>query len=208
MKEIPKIYDPKIVEEKIYKLWNEKGCFGAEAPSKKKPFSIVIPPPNVTGSLHMGHALNNSLQDALIRYKRMQGSNALWIPGVDHAGIATQNVVERDLKKEGKTKEDIGREAFLKRTWEWKEKYGGRIVEQLKVLGSSLDWTRERFTMDPGLSRAVRKAFVTLFKEGLIYRGKRIINWCPRCQTALSDIEAEHVETKGKLWYIKYPIED
>jgi valyl-tRNA synthetase len=202
--ELSKIYEPKAVEEKWYKIWEENGYFKPDPKASGKPFTIVIPPPNVTGSLHMGHALNNSIQDLLVRYKRMNGFKALWIPGTDHAGIATQNVVERELKKEGKTKEDLGREKFIERVWEWKNEYGGRITSQLRRLGASCDWSRERFTMDEGLSRAVRRHFVQLYKEGLIYRGKRIINWCPRCRTALSDIEVEHEAKKGSLWYIKY----
>ncbi|HTY13770.1 MAG TPA: valine--tRNA ligase [Candidatus Omnitrophota bacterium] len=201
--ELAKAYDPSNVEQKWYKFWEENGLFKPD-PEAKVPFSIVIPPPNITGSLHMGHALNNSIQDLLIRFKRMQGFRALWVPGTDHAGIATQNVVERELKKEGIRKEDLGREKFVERVWEWKKEYGGRITMQLRRLGSSCDWSRERFTMDEGLSRAVRRHFVQLYDEGLIYRGKRIINWCPRCQTALSDIEVEHETTKGHLWHIKY----
>ena len=203
--ELAKVYNPTEVEVSAYKSWESKGFF---SPGKDgEAFTIVIPPPNVTGSLHMGHALDNSLQDILIRFRRMQGRRVLWLPGTDHAGIATQNVVERELKKEGRTKDDLGREKFLERTWEWKKLYGGRITQQLRRLGASLDWSRERFTMDEGLSHAVRRAFVTLFKEGLIYRGKRIINWCPRCMTALSDIESEHKTGKGNLWHIKYPID-
>ena len=205
---IDKVYDPKQVERKWYSFWMEKGYFTAQAVSKKPPFSMVIPPPNVTGVLHMGHALNNTLQDIMTRYKRMAGFNALWVPGTDHAGIATQNVVERELAKEGLSADQLGREAFIKRVWEWKEKSGGGIIEQLKRLGASCDWTRERFTMDSGLSRAVREVFVRLFEEGLIYRGDYIINWCPRCKTALSDVEVEHEETKGHLYYIKYPFAD
>jgi valyl-tRNA synthetase len=203
---IDKVYDPKQVEQKWYRLWMEKGYFTAEGVSAKPPFSIVIPPPNVTGVLHMGHALNNTLQDVVVRFKRMSGFNTLWLPGTDHAGIATQNVVERDLAKEGASAESIGRDEFIKRVWEWKEKSGGLIIEQLMRLGASCDWSRQRFTMDEGLSRAVREVFVRLYEEGLIYRGNYIINWCPRCKTALSDVEVEHEETKGHLYYIKYPI--
>jgi valyl-tRNA synthetase len=203
---IDKVYDPQQVEQKWYTFWAEKGYFEGESPSAKPSFSIVIPPPNVTGVLHMGHALNNTLQDVIVRYKRMSGFNTLWLPGTDHAGIATQNVVERELAKEGLRPENIGRAAFIKRVWEWKEKSGGTIIEQLKRLGSSCDWSRERFTMDEGLSRAVREVFVRLFDEGLIYRGNYIINWCPRCKTALSDVEVEHEETKGHLYYLKYPL--
>ncbi len=203
---IDKVYDPRQVEQKWYRVWMEKGYFTAESTSGKPPFSIVIPPPNVTGVLHMGHALNNTLQDIVVRFKRMSGFNTLWLPGTDHAGIATQNVVEREIAKEGLSAEGIGREEFIKRVWEWKEKSGGVIIEQLKRLGASCDWTRERFTMDEGLSRAVREVFVRLHEEGLIYRGNYIINWCPRCKTALSDVEVEHEETKGHLYYIKYPL--
>ena len=203
---IDKVYDPKQVEQKWYDSWMKKGYFRAESVSSKPPFSIVIPPPNVTGVLHMGHALNNTLQDIIVRYKRMAGFNTLWLPGTDHAGIATQNVVERELAKEGLRPDDIGRAAFIERVWKWKQKSGGFIIEQLKRLGSSCDWTRERFTMDEGLTRAVREVFVRLFEEGLIYRGDYIINWCPRCKTALSDVEVEHEETKGHLYYIRYPL--
>jgi len=203
--EIEKVYDPLKAEKGRYSFWEKSGFFSPTGSGDA--FTIVIPPPNVTGSLHMGHALDNSLQDILVRFNRMKGARSLWVPGTDHAGIATQNVVEKDLKKEGKTKDDLGREKFLERTWEWKKLYGGRITSQLRRLGASLDWSRERFTMDEGLSKAVRKAFVALYMEGLIYRGKRIINWCPRCMTALSDIESEHKAGKGSLWHIKYPID-
>ncbi len=205
--DIPKVYDPKDVEEKWYQFWLEKGYFHADVDSPKRPFSIVIPPPNVTGSLHMGHALNNTLQDILVRWRRMQGYNCLWLPGTDHAGIATQNVVERELAKEGLSRQQLGREEFIKRVWQWKERYGGVIIHQLKRLGASCDWQRERFTMDEGLSRAVREVFVRLYEEGLIYRGNYIINWCPRCQTALSDLEVEHREEEGHLYYLRYPLE-
>jgi valyl-tRNA synthetase len=205
---IDKVYEPQQVEQKWYAFWTEKGYFRAESVSSKPPFCIVIPPPNVTGVLHMGHALNNTLQDITVRFKRMAGFNALWLPGTDHAGIATQNVVERELAKEKLRPHDIGRSAFIEKVWEWKEESGGTIIEQLKRLGSSCDWSRERFTMDAGLSRAVREVFVRLFEEGLIYRGDYIINWCPRCKTALSDVEVEHEETKGHLYYIKYPLAD
>jgi len=208
MQEIPKTYNPSEIETKWYKFWEESGYFkpgsSAKGQGASKSFTIVIPPPNITGSLHMGHALNNSIQDVMIRYKRMCGFNTLWVPGTDHAGIATQNVVERELKKQGKRKEDLGREKFLEKVWQWKKEYGGKITQQLRRLGSSCDWSRERFTMDEGLSKAVTRHFVQLYKEGLIYRGKRIINWCPRCQTALSDIEVEHEAKKGSLWHIKY----
>ncbi len=201
-----KVYDPKIIEKKWYTHWIEKGYFTAGSDPEAPSFSMVIPPPNVTGSLHMGHALNNTLQDIVTRFYRMSGFNTLWLPGMDHAGIATQNVVERELAREGLHRDALGREKFIERVWQWKEKSGGTIIEQLKRLGSSCDWTRERFTMDEGLSRAVREVFVRLYKEGLIYRDNYIINWCPRCKTALSDLEAEHEETKGFLYYIHYPL--
>ncbi len=205
---LPKAYDFREVENKWYRFWEEEGFFRADVSSNKPPFSIVIPPPNVTGQLHMGHALNNTLQDILCRYKRLKGYEVLWIPGTDHAGIATQNVVERELAREGKTRHDLGREAFIERVWEWKKKYGNIIINQLKRLGASCDWSRQRFTMDEGLSRAVRLVFVRLYREGLIYRGKRMINWCPRCHTALANIEVEGEEKEGAFYYIKYPLED
>ena len=203
-----KSYDPSKVEEKWYKIWEEKGYFEPTYDENKPKFSIVIPPPNVTGVLHIGHALNNTLQDVLVRYKRMDGYDVLWVPGTDHAGIATQNVVEREIAKEGLTRHDLGREKFLERVWQWKERYGNRIIEQLKKLGASCSWSYQRFTMDEGLSRAVKEVFVRLWEEGLIYRGDYIINWCPRCQTALADLEVEFEEVPGKLWYLKYPLED
>lgn len=203
-----KVYEPQQVEDKWYRFWEEQNLFRADEYSSKPPFSIVIPPPNVTGSLHMGHALNNTLQDILARYKRMDGYNVLWLPGTDHAGIATQNVVEKQLAEEGTDRHKLGREAFIERVWKWKQEYGGQIIKQLKKLGSSCDWSRERFTMDEGLSLAVREVFVRLFREGLIYRGDYIINWCPRCQTALSDLEVEHEQEQGNLYYIKYPLDD
>ncbi len=206
--ELASSYEPKDVEEKWYRIWEEEGFFHANENDDKEAFSIVIPPPNVTGYLHMGHALNNTLQDIIIRWQRMKGKSALWMPGMDHAGIATQNVVERLLAEEGKTKDDLGREEFVKRVWEWKEHSGGQIEGQLRRLGASLDWKRERFTLDEGLSKAVRKVFVSLHEEGLIYQGYRIINWCPRCETALSDIETEYQDLKGHLYHIKYPIVD
>jgi len=199
-------YDPKKVEEKIYKFWLENRYFSSSLNLRKKSFCIVIPPPNVTGILHMGHALNNTLQDILIRFKRMQGFEVLWMPGTDHAGIATQNVVERELAKKGLRKEDIGREEFLKLLWEWKEKYGNTIIEQLKKLGASCDWERLRFTMDKEYSQAVKEAFLRLYKKGLIYRGEYIINWCPRCKTALSDEESPYKEIDGWLYYLRYPV--
>jgi valyl-tRNA synthetase len=205
-RELPKAYDPKSVEEKWYDFWLEKKYFHAEENTGGSPFSIVIPPPNVTGSLHIGHALNSTLQDILIRWMRMSGRNTLWVPGTDHAGIATQNVVERQLTKEHIDRHQLGREKFIEKVWEWKKEYGNRIISQLKRLGASSDWDRERFTMDEGLSKAVREVFVTLYEEGLIYRGERLINWCPRCHTALSDIEVEHEDEKGKLYHIAYPL--
>ena len=205
-KELPKAYDPKSVEEKWYAFWTDKNYFHADENAPGAPFSIVIPPPNVTGSLHIGHALNSTLQDILVRWMRMSGRNTLWVPGTDHAGIATQNVVERQLTKEHIDRHQLGREKFIEKVWEWKKEYGNRIIGQLKRLGASCDWDRERFTMDEGLSKAVREVFVTLYEEGLIYRGERLINWCPRCHTALSDIEVEHEDEKGKLYHIAYPL--
>ncbi|HEY8487098.1 MAG TPA: valine--tRNA ligase [Limnochordales bacterium] len=204
---LPTAYDPRAVEERWYRFWEEKGLFRGDPDPSRPAFCVVIPPPNVTGSLHMGHALNNTLQDILVRMRRMQGYSTLWLPGTDHAGIATQVVVENELAREGKTRHQLGREKFLERVWQWKEKYGGLITRQLRRLGASCDWSRERFTMDPGCSRAVREVFVRLFERGLIYRGHYIINWCPRCQTALSDLEVEHQETEGRLWYLRYPLE-
>ncbi len=203
-----KVYDPHAIENKWYELWIEKGYFTAQSSSTAPAFSMVIPPPNVTGSLHMGHALNNTLQDIVTRFHRMSGFNSLWLPGMDHAGIATQNVVERELAKEGLHRDEVGRDKFIERVWEWKAQSGGTIIEQLKRLGCSCDWSRERFTMDEGLSRAVKEVFVRLYNEGLIYRDNYIINWCPRCKTALSDLEAEHEDTKGFLYYIHYPLAD
>jgi len=205
---LEKSYSPHRVEEKWYRYWMEHHCFRADENSVQKAYSIVIPPPNVTGVLHIGHALNNTLQDILIRLKRMQGYNALWMPGTDHAGIATQNVVERELMKEGLDRHALGREKFIERVWAWKERSGGTIIDQLKKLGASCDWSRERFTMDEGLSEAVKEVFVRLYREGLIYRSHYIINWCPRCQTALSDLEVEHQEISGKLYHLKYPFKE
>ena len=206
-RELPKVYEPQLVEEKIYRMWEEGGYFHTKAEEGKKPFTIVMPPPNVTGQLHMGHAMDATLQDTLIRFKRMQGYAALWVPGTDHAGIATQIKVEEELrKKEGLSRHDLGREKFLERVWDWKHKYGNRIVEQQKKLGSSCDWQRARFTMDEGCSKAVREVFVSLYEKGLIYKGSRIVNWCPHCVTALSDAEVEYVDKPGKLWHLKYPI--
>ncbi len=205
---LPKVYNPREAEAKWYKYWEEKGYFHAKIEPGKKPFTIVIPPPNVTGSLHMGHALNDTLQDIVIRKHRMQGDDTLWLPGTDHAGIATQNVVERQLAQEGLTRQDVGRKEFIRRTWEWKEQYGNRIINQLKRLGASCDWSRERFTMDEGYSKAVRRDFVQLYNEGLIYKGSYIVNWCPRCFTALADIEVEYSEEEGNLYYVKYMVKD
>ena len=209
MKELPKVYEPQQVEGRIYRMWMDHDCFKATPDPDKKPFSIVMPPPNVTGQLHMGHAMDSTLQDILTRFKRMQGYSALWLPGTDHAGIATQIKVEEELRtKEGLTRYDLGREKFLQRVWEWKEKYGNRIVEQQKKMGASCDWSRSRFTMDEGCSRAVRETFCELYDKGLIYKGSRIINWCPHCLTALSDAEVEYVDKPGHLWYIRYPLAD
>ena len=209
MKELPKVYEPQQVEGRIYQMWMDHDCFKAEPDPDKKPFSIVMPPPNVTGQLHMGHAMDSTLQDILTRFKRMQGYSALWLPGTDHAGIATQIKVEEELRtKEGLTRYDLGREKFLQRVWEWKEKYGNRIVEQQKKMGASCDWSRSRFTMDEGCSKAVRETFCELYDKGLIYKGSRIINWCPHCLTALSDAEVEYVDKPGHLWYIRYPLSD
>ncbi|AEM73516.1 valine--tRNA ligase [Caldicellulosiruptor acetigenus] len=203
-----KVYNPKEVEDRLYKMWLEKKYFHAKIDYSKKPFTIVIPPPNITGQLHMGHALNNTIQDILIRFKRMQGYCTLWLPGTDHASIATEAKIVEKMKEEGLTKEMIGREKFLERAWEWKRVYGGRIIEQLKKLGASCDWDRERFTMDEGLSNAVKEVFVRLYEKGLIYKGERMINWCPTCHTTISDAEVEYEEKKGKLYYIKYPAKD
>ena len=205
---IPKVYDPKTFEKKWYAYWEKNRLFHAEVEPQKTPYSIVIPPPNVTGQLHMGHAMDNTLQDILIRWRRMQGYNTLWMPGCDHAGIATQAKVEEALREEGLTRYDLGREKFLERVWVWKEKFGNRIMSQLRSLGSSCDWERERFTMDEGCSRAVREVFVSLYEEGLIYQGTRITNWCPRCHTALSDIEVEHETEVGHLWHLRYRFAD
>ncbi|MBD9097567.1 MAG: valine--tRNA ligase, partial [Ruminococcaceae bacterium] len=208
MKELDKLYDPQKVEDRLYDFWQKKHYFHATADSKKKPYTIVIPPPNITGQLHMGHALDNTLQDILVRYKRMQGYAVLWLPGTDHASIATEAKIVEAMRKEGITKEQIGREAFLERAWAWKEKYGGRIIEQLKKMGSSCDWERERFTLDKGCSKAVNEVFVNLYNKGLIYRGERIINWCPHCKTSISDAEVEYAEQDGFFWHIKYPLAD
>lgn len=205
---LAKGYNPKQVEERLYNEWVENGYFTPQIDSDKEPFTIVIPPPNITGQLHMGHALDNAMQDILIRWKRMQGYSTLWLPGTDHASIATEAKIVEALKREGKTKYELGREKFLEKAWEWKDEYGGRILNQLKKLGSSCDWTRERFTMDEGCSKAVTEVFVKLYKKGLLYRGERIINWCPNCETSISDIETIHEDAKGYFWYINYPVKD
>ena len=208
-KNLEKKYDPKQFEDRLYKQWDNEGNFGAKPNPDKEPFTIVLPPPNITGQLHMGHALDQTIQDILIRFKRMQGFEALWLPGTDHASIATEvKVVEKIMKEEGKSKDEIGRDEFLKRAWEWKAEYGDRIVEQMKKLGSSCDWTRERFTMDDGCNKAVTEVFVKLYEEGHIYRGNRLINWCPDCKTSLSDAEVEHEEHQGNFWYVRYPMKD
>src|SRR5664280_3894109 len=209
MSEIPKAYEPQSVEDKWYDFWLKQGCFTADPKSAKPAYSIVIPPPNVTGMLHMGHVLNNTIQDILSRKARMDGKEVLWLPGTDHAGIGTQVMVEKALKKDERlTKYDLGREEFLKRVWAWKEKHGGIIINQLKKLGCSCDWTRERFTMDPEYSRCVQKVFVELYKKGLIYRGKRMVNWCPVSQTALSDEEVEMKPQKGFMYHFKVEVVD
>lgn len=208
MEELNKTYSPKEIESKWYKIWEDSKYFAGKMEEGKESYSIVIPPPNVTGILHMGHILNNSIQDTLVRYKRMCGYNTLWLPGCDHAGIATQNKVERKLAEEGLKKEDLGRDKFIEETWKWKEKHGGIITTQLRKIGASLDWDRERFTMDEGLSKAVREIFVHLYNDGLIYQGEYMVNWCPRCGTALADDEVEHVEKDGHLWHVKYPVKD
>jgi len=206
--ESPKTYDPKQVEDKIYSLWQKSGFFNPDKLPKKnkKPYSIVLPPPNVTGTLHMGHALNTTVQDILIRWKRLQGYKTLWLPGTDHAGIATQNVVEKDLKKEGLSRFDLGKEKFIEKVWQWKEKYGDIILDQLKKMGASCDWSKTRFTLDKEYVKAVETAFLNYHKKGWIYRGKRVVNWCTRCQTSLSDLEIEYKEELGKMWYIRYPL--
>ena len=208
MNQLPKTYDPKEVEGRIYDKWIEGNYFHAEVDENKKPYSIVIPPPNITGQLHMGHALDNTLQDILIRFRRMQGYSTLWMPGTDHASIATEAKIVEAMKQEGITKEDIGREKFLERAWEWKKTYGGRIIQQLKKLGSSCDWERERFTLDEGCSEAVKEVFVRLYEKGLIYRGERIINWCTHCKTSISDAEVEYAESDGFFWHLRYPLAD
>ncbi|HEB49161.1 MAG TPA: valine--tRNA ligase, partial [Desulfobulbus sp.] len=206
--DLPKGYEFKEVEGRWYRRWLEHKTFAATMEEGRESFSIVIPPPNVTGVLHIGHALNNTLQDILVRYHRMKGDNTLWVPGTDHAGIATQNVVERQLATENLSRHDLGREKFIERVWQWREDKGGTIINQLKRMGASCDWDRERFTMDEGLSRAVREVFVRLYNDGLIYKGDYIVNWCPRCHTALADDEVEHDPTDGKLYHIRYPYAD
>ena len=205
-KELEKTYNPSEIEDRLYQKWLDNKYFHAEVDHSKKPFTIVIPPPNITGKLHMGHALDETLQDILIRFKKMQGYNTLWQPGTDHASIATEVKIIEALKEEGIEKEDLGREKFLERAWEWKEEYGGTIVSQLKKLGSACDWDRERFTMDEGCSKAVEEVFIKLYEKGYIYKGSRIINWCPVCQTSISDAEVEHVDQAGHFWHIKYPV--
>ena len=207
-KDLAKQYDPKDVEDRIYKFWLDGKYFHAKCDPEKKPYTIVIPPPNITGQLHMGHALDNTLQDILIRYRRMQGYDTLWLPGTDHASIATEAKIVEAMRQEGISKDDIGREGFLKRAWEWKEKFGGRIIEQLKKMGSSCDWDRERFTMDEGCSKAVKEVFVNLYNKGLIYRGERIVNWCPHCLTSISDAEVEYEDQAGHFWHLRYPFKD
>ncbi|MGB4177406.1 MAG: class I tRNA ligase family protein, partial [Halanaerobiales bacterium] len=205
---LAKKYDPVQVEEKWYQLWEEKGFFKASLNPEKDAYSIVMPPPNITGELHLGHALDNTLQDILTRWKRMQGHNTLWLPGTDHASIATEVKVVEKLREEGIEKDDLGREGFLEKAWEWKREYGGRITRQLRKMGSSCDWSRERFTMDEGCSRAVREVFVELYERGLIYQGDYIVNWCPDCQTTLSDIEVEYEEHDSHIWHLRYPLKD
>ena len=205
-KELEKNYNPSEIEDRLYHKWLEKKYFHAEVNRDKKPFTIVMPPPNITGKLHMGHALDNTMQDIIIRFKRMQGYEALWIPGTDHASISTEVKVTNALKEEGIDKHELGREGFLKRTWEWKKEYGGTITSQLKKIGSSCDWDRERFTMDEGCSKAVQEVFIKLYEKGLIYKGSRIVNWCPVCNTSISDAEVEHEEQAGHFWHINYPV--
>ena len=207
-KELDKTYDPAQVEKRTYQFWLDGGYFHAEVNPEKKPFTIVIPPPNITGKLHMGHALDNTIQDILIRMKRMQGYEALWMPGTDHASIATEVKIVENMRAEGITKDDVGRDGFLERAWDWKKNYGGTIVKQLKTLGCSCDWERERFTLDEGCSKAVRKVFGELYNKGLIYRGERIINWCPECGTSISDAEVEYEDQAGHFWHLRYPLTD
>ena len=208
MKELAKQYDPSQVEDRIYQFWLDGGYFHTKADPDKKPYTIVMPPPNVTGQLHMGHAVDNTMQDILIRTKRMQGYAALWVPGTDHASIATEAKVVEAMRQEGLTKEMVGRDGFLERAWAWKTKFGNRIVSQLKKLGSSCDWDRERFTMDEGCSEAVKEVFVRLYDQGLIYRGNRMVNWCPHCNTSISDAEVEYEEKDGSFWHLLYPVKE
>ena len=207
-KELAKTYSPKDFEARIYREWEENNYFYADIDPKKKPYSIVMPPPNITGQLHMGHALDCTLQDILIRFKRMQGYCALWLPGTDHAALATEAKIVSAMKEEGVTKYDLGRDGFMERAWAWNDKYGGRIKEQQRKMGTSCDWSRDRFTMDEGCSKAVQKVFIDLYEKGLIYRGERIINWCPNCKTSISDIETEYEEQDGFFWHINYPLAD
>ncbi|MDD6034211.1 MAG: class I tRNA ligase family protein, partial [Oscillospiraceae bacterium] len=207
-KQLEKMYNPKDFEERIYKTWEERGYFTPDPDSKAPAYSIVMPPPNITGQLHMGHAVDNTLQDILIRWKRMQGYCTLWLPGTDHASIATEAKIVEAMRKEGVTKEEIGREAFLERAWDWKKQYGGRIVTQLRKMGSSCDWSRERFTMDEGCSEAVVTVFKRLYDKGLIYRGNRMVNWCPHCDTSISDAEVEYTEQEGNFWHLLYPVKE
>ncbi|MBR5121199.1 MAG: valine--tRNA ligase, partial [Oscillospiraceae bacterium] len=207
-KELEKLYEPKQTEDKIYAYWLENDCFRADPDPEKEPYTIVIPPPNITGQLHMGHALDNTLQDILIRYKRMSGYSTLWVPGTDHASIATEAKIVEAMRKDGLTKDDLGRDGFLERAWDWKRQYGGRIVEQLKKLGSSCDWSRERFTLDEGCSEAVKEVFVKYYEKDLIYRGERIINWCPHCLTSISNAEVEYEDQAGNFWHLRYPLSD
>jgi len=207
-KELAKAYEPHEVEERIYEFWLKGNYFHTEVDEKKKPYTIVIPPPNITGQLHMGHALDETLQDILIRWRRMQGYAALWLPGTDHSSIATEAKIVEKMKEEGVTKEDIGRDGFMQRAWKWKEKYGGTIISQIKKMGCSCDWERERFTLDAGCSKAVKEVFVSLYDQGLIYRGERMINWCPNCVTSISDAEVDFTEKDGNFWHIRYPLTD
>ena len=211
MLELSKAYNPQSVEQKIYQRWEQSGFFNPDKlpnATKRKPFVISMPPPNITGDLHIGHAIGMTIQDIMIRYQRMRGRAALWLPGTDHAAIATQVVVERELRKQGIDRRELGREKFLARVWDWKKQYGSKIVEQIKRMGASADWSRQRFTMDDGLSAAVQTAFIKMYRDGLIYRGERIINWCVDCHTAISDLEVEHHDELGKLWHIDYPLAD
>ncbi len=207
-KELNKVYEPSQVEDRIYKFWLDGNMFRADPDPEKEPYCIVMPPPNITGQLHMGHALDNTLQDILIRWKRMSGYSALWVPGTDHASIATEAKIVEQMRKEGISKDDIGRDGFLERAWEWKKQYGGRIVSQLKKIGSSCDWSRERFTMDEGCTKAVKDVFVKYYEKGYIYRGERIINWCPHCKTSISNAEVEYEDQAGHFWHLRYPLTD